>query len=104
MWNVFEQIQKMKKNLVCSVQYVHSNPNNILLLTSRGFASKVQTLFLTLKLLNSKDCKKAALSKTQKRAARGWGLTLIKKEESTNSAISYFLVLYSPTIQTGPLL
>ena len=54
----------MKKNLVCSVQYVHSNPNNILLLTSRGFASKVQTLFLTLKLLNSKDCKKAALSKT----------------------------------------
>ena len=46
--NMFQRIQKMKKNRVCSVQYVHSKPT-ILLLTSRGFARKVQTLFLTLK-------------------------------------------------------
>ena len=47
--NMFEQIQKMKKSRECTVQYVHSNPNT-LLLTSRGRAPKGQQWVLILKL------------------------------------------------------
>ena len=46
---MFERIQKMKKSRECTVQYVHSNPNT-LLLTSCGRAPKVQQWVLTLKL------------------------------------------------------
>ena len=44
--NMFEQIQIVKKSCVCTVQYVHSNPNT-LLLTSRGLARKAHKLVLT---------------------------------------------------------
>ena len=49
--NMFERIQKMKKSCICTVhvQYILSNPN-ILLLTSRILARKVQELVLTLNL------------------------------------------------------
>ena len=47
--NVFEQIQIVKKSCTCTVQYILSNPN-ILLLTSRNLARKVQELVLTLNL------------------------------------------------------
>ena len=43
--NMFERIQIMKKSCVCTVQYVRSNPNT-LLLTSRGLARKVWHLVL----------------------------------------------------------
>ena len=44
--NMFEQIQIVKKSCVCTVQYVHRNPNT-LLLTSHGLARKAQKLVLT---------------------------------------------------------
>ena len=47
--NIFERIPKMKKSRMCTVQYILSNPN-ILLLTSKGLARKVQELVLTLNL------------------------------------------------------
>ena len=50
-WTI--QIVK-KSNVFAPVQYVHSNPHN-LLLTSRGLARKVRTLVLTLKLQEPKN-------------------------------------------------
>ena len=39
--NMFEQIQKMKKNHVCPVQYVHNNPNILLLTSHRSYGSEI---------------------------------------------------------------
>ena len=47
MRNMFERIQIIKKSGMCTVQYVLSNPNTILL-TSPGLACKVRKLVLTL--------------------------------------------------------
>ena len=48
--NVFERFQIVKKSRVCTVQYVLSNPNTLLLI-SRGLACKVQKSVLTLNLI-----------------------------------------------------
>ena len=67
--NVFERIQKMKKNRMCTVQYVPSNPN-ILLLTSSGLARKVEKIGPSPQPYSrAKECYEAARSKTPKRAA-----------------------------------
>ena len=47
--NVFEQIQIVKKSCTCTVQYILSNPNTLLLI-SHSLARKVQKLVVTLNL------------------------------------------------------
>ena len=71
--NVFERIQIVKKGCVCTVQYVLSNPNT-LLLTSRSLVRKVQKLVLTLNLTQEpKNAMRPREVRLQKGPC-GWGL------------------------------
>ena len=71
--NVFERIQIVKKSRMCTVQYVLSNPNT-LLLTSRDIARKVQKLVLTLNLTQEPKIAMRPREERLQKGPRGWGL------------------------------